>query len=52
MVYKFKIIYGGTLESTIHSLQQYINADVDVEVIFILTESITNNNYDDLNNNN
>ena len=48
MVYKFKIIYGGTLESTIFSLEQYIDANVDVANI--LTDSIINNNYDDLNN--
>ena len=50
MVYKFKIIYGGTLESTIFSLKQYIDANVDNAII--LTDSIINNNYDDLNNNN
>jgi len=54
MVYKFKIIYGGTLEDTIHTIQQYINADENfiADILDIFTVSIKNNNYDDLNNNN
>lgn len=54
MVYKFKIIYGGTLEDTIHTIQQYINADENfiANILDIFTVSIKNNNYDDLNNNN
>lgn len=43
MIYKFKIIYGGTLESTI---KQYVNDENVTE------ESIINNNYDNLENNN